>query len=63
MGEKEQDGFTESANAPYWQQRYGIGHRWTPSARGKRGCMFMLYAGFAVLVLALLIDFIIWAIR
>lgn len=36
--------------APYWRRHFGIGRPWTPSPRGRKGCLFMLYACIAVIV-------------
>lgn len=42
--------------APYWRRHYGIGHRWFPTPRGRRGCLLMLYVALTIIVLALLIS-------
>ena len=44
------------SDAPYWRRHYGIGRPWSPSPAGKRGCLLMLYAAFAVLLVALIIT-------
>ena len=39
---------------PYWQQFYGV-RRLYPTARGRRGCLFMLFGALAVMILLFLI--------
>src|SRR4051812_22812585 len=42
-------------DAPYWRRHYGIGRPWSPSSAGRRGCLLMLYAVFAAMVVALVV--------
>jgi len=50
-----EDPFDEAANAPYWRQHYGIGNRWTPTSRGRIGCLVLLFGGFVALVVLLVV--------
>jgi hypothetical protein len=49
------DPFGEADRAPAWRKVHGIGHQWTPSPSGRRGCMLMLVAGLAGLMALLLV--------
>jgi ABC-type phosphate transport system permease subunit len=40
---------------PYWRRHYGIARPWSPTSAGRRGCLLMLYAAFAMMVVALVI--------
>ena len=51
-----EDPFGEASEAPYWRRHYGIGHRWTATPRGRRGCMLLLVAGLLLILVALIIT-------
>jgi hypothetical protein len=42
-------------DAPFSQRMWGLGARWVPSPRGRRGCMVMLIATFVLLMLVLIV--------
>jgi hypothetical protein len=42
-------------DAPAWRTVHGIGHRWHPSAAGRRGCMVFLIGGLVLVVLFLIL--------
>lgn len=48
------DGFPDP-DVPYWRRHHGIGHPWQSSAAGRRGCLLLLFGGFALILIALLI--------
>ena len=63
MPRDERAPYTESAEAPYWQRHYGIGHQWMPSERGRRGCAFLLYGAALVIAVTLLIGAVMLVMR
>jgi hypothetical protein len=42
--------------APYWKVCAGIARPWTPSPRGRRGCMVMLLLTSLLLLAALIVG-------
>ena len=44
--------------APAWRTVHGIGHRWHPSAAGRRGCMTFLIGGLVLIVFFLIVAVI-----
>jgi hypothetical protein len=42
-------------DAPAWRTVHGIGHRWHPSAAGRRGCMTLLIGSLVLIVLFLIL--------
>ena len=45
-------------DAPAWRRVHGIGHRWHPSAAGRRGCMLFLIGGLVLMVLFLILAIV-----
>lgn len=43
--------FRDHKNAPYWRQAHGIGHQWSATEQGRRGCIWMLILAMAVFVI------------
>lgn len=58
MTDEEPDLDPFGANAPYWQRHYGIGHPWHATKRGRRGCILMLAAALAIMVVVLVIALV-----
>ena len=55
MPEEERELDLFGTRAPYWQRELGLGRPWTPTERGRKGCVVMLYVTFASVVLVLVI--------
>ena len=43
-------------DAPYWKVYAGIARPWTPSPRGRRGCMVMLLLASLLFLAALIVG-------